>query len=55
MVITKQILSFIDPMPSLNSNDWSIILPDINNFSGERRRFCLSWFWNSYSNFLFDN
>ena len=32
-------LSFIDPMPSSNSNDWSIILPDIYNFSGEREGF----------------
>ncbi len=32
-------LSFIDPMPSSKSNDWSIILPDIYNFSGEREGF----------------
>ena len=32
-------LSFIDPVPSLNSNDWSIILPDIYNFSGENEGF----------------
>lgn len=32
-------LSLIDPMPSPNSNDWSIILPDIYNFSGEKEGF----------------
>ena len=28
-------LSFIDPMPSSNLNNWSVILPDIYNFKGE--------------------
>tara|TARA_B100001057_G_scaffold467434_1_gene525574 strand:- start:1425 stop:3515 length:2091 start_codon:yes stop_codon:yes gene_type:complete len=32
-------LSFIDPIPSANANAWSIILPDIYNFSGEREGF----------------
>ena len=32
-------LSLIDPLPSVNANDWSIILPDIHNFSGEREGF----------------
>ena len=32
-------LSFIDPMPSADSNDWSIILPDIYNFGGEKEGF----------------
>ncbi len=32
-------LSFIDPMPLSSLNDWSIILPDINNSNGEREGF----------------
>ena len=35
MVIFKtNFLSFIDPMPLSSLNDWSIILPDINNSNG---------------------
>ncbi len=32
-------LSFVDPMPSSNSNNWSMILPDIYNFNGESEGF----------------
>ena len=38
-LLQNKFFSFIDPVPSLNSNDWSIILPDIYNFSGEKEGF----------------